>query len=153
MTFLAVYQFVDNNGQVAEAKMRYPESGGYDSAALNATLLAGAMAAVSSATLTGFSITKTVEIADISAAPPGSTVDFAGILFYRNGTDLASFRLPGLTRLLAESVGDYAGVRATRASADLLGLLETLDSLLEGSLDPVGRPYGTVFVVGGYDSL
>ena len=141
--------FRDNNGKVAE--MTVPFGPGDDIAgALTALLnLAPFLASVSSATITHAAILK--EYPGPSTAPPGpnSSVKRATVLFYRNGDDTASILVPSVALVHFEAAGAYSGQRITRDSAALSGVLTSLDNLLTGTLDDVGRPYGDHFLVGG----
>jgi hypothetical protein len=146
MPLFVDFSFVDNNGGKAKVRARF--GGGFDAVASAATALATALEAISDARLVSFSVVSTFARAEAPPAQLTSNVMRVGLLFYRNGDDTASFYLPSIVAVLAETSGPYQGRRITRDSAGMLGLLESLDRLLDGALDPCGRPYGSAFSVG-----
>lgn len=142
------FRFRDNNGGKAQMRV-YPRDTSEAGASAYALALASACATLSDAVLYEVTIIWPLAIPAPPATPPDSDVRTAAVLFYRNATDVASVTLPAPRALLFETAGPYAGLRITRASAQLSGLLQTLDGLVQGLLDPLGRPYGPVFSVGG----
>lgn len=147
-----ILHLVDNNGQTAQVRLHCPFR---DKAAVEGFALTAAsrIGAVSDAVV---SKVEQVWSADLPAsAPPGplSNVELRTVLFYRNGPDVSALTLPSATLLPVETSGPYAGVRTTRELLDLSGLLAPVQGLVAGALDPVGRPYGPVFSVGGRTKL
>lgn len=145
--------FRDNNGKVAV--MTVPFGPGEDIAgALQALLaLVPFVAAVSDASVTHAEIVKEYSGPSSSPPAPGSDVKRATVLFYRNEDDTSSVLVPSVALVHFEATGPYSGKRVTRQSASLSGVLSSLDNLLAGALDDVGRAYGTYFIVGGVTGL
>lgn len=148
MTVVAVYHFADNNGKRAETRLHLGGDFISDASIGLALMLASALQGASDARLVRVELAASFNRPGAAGPQLGSDVRRTGILFYRNGDDCSSFSLPSLNRLYAESSGRYAGVRVTRSSLDLWNMLNTMDTLLVGALDPVGRPYGSRFSVG-----
>lgn len=141
--------WVDNNGAVAATTYRLPDGTTFGQAVSVATAIAQAAQDVSSASLTHYDITWQYDIASPVPAQETSDVRRAAVLFYRNGSAIASVRVPSPAELLAEVGGEYAGVRITPERLAVLGLLTKVQGLVTGALDPLGRPYGGDFTVGG----
>ncbi len=144
-----VYSWEDNTGNISGNTLHAPLSlvgGGVE---LLAAQLAEAMEAVSTARLLSYDI----RYSSGTLTSPGPSLDsdctYYGLLLYRNGDDCSSFVVPSPSGVLFESGGPYGGALITRRSLALSGLLAQVDTILQGFLDPVGRPYGTVFIVGG----
>lgn len=148
-TWLVVYRWVDNNNQSCEHQMRAPLALSYGGVVSLATSLASAMEAVSSARLTGFTVERLYNRPTVSPISPDADCRTDAVLLYRNGDDTSSVRLPSPRPVLFEVSGPYAGLRITTDSALLSGLLPNIQALGEGTVDAVGRPTGTGFVVGG----
>lgn len=139
----------DNNGAVAETRFRLGDGVGYPEAEAVSTAIAEAAQDCSDAVLVRIELQWRFDIALPPAPAATSDVRRAAILFYRDGNILASFRVPSPIELLAETSGEYAGIRITPDSLDLLGLLPKVQGLVANALDPLGRPYGGDFSVGG----
>lgn len=149
MAWRLAFFMSDNNGHEAETGVNLREGTTFDGALAYAQALESALSALSSARIDGAEYKRIIK----SGASPGNLA-FAdmrsdALLFYRNGLDFASFRVPSPKQLLFESSGPYADVRITRQSLDVSGLLAQVDNFLAGCLDPLGRPYPTSFIVGG----
>lgn len=146
MPFRADYTFVDNNG--AKAQMRVWFAGTFDQAASAANALAAVLSSISSAHILSLTVSQTTVTTGLPAAQPSSNVKRVGLLFYRNGDETSSFYLPSIAGLPADTSGPYVGRRITRGTLGVSGLLESVDGLLFGTIDPTGRPYGSTFSVG-----
>lgn len=143
----------DNNGKRAETKYTPgPEDNWVGSVAVGLNI-AAALAAVSDAVIERVEFRTFIDLDTGIAAPPTSDVKRAAVFFYRNGDNVSSLRLPSPTLLLVETSGPYAGVRITPASVALSSLLAQVAGMVAGAFDPVGRPYGPTFVVGGITQL
>lgn len=143
-----VYTWRDNNGRIAEHKVNAGEGANFSGVAAFAAALAGLLEPLSDASLLGFAISQDFPTLPPPAPGPGSDVKRYATLFYTNDDTTSSIRVPSVAGVLAETVGPYAGFRITRERLEVLGLLTLVDSIPAGTLDPVGRPYGTTFVVG-----
>jgi hypothetical protein len=151
-SWAADYRFLDSNGNTSQMRLRFPD---LSDAELVTTVASSAalFQAVSDAALVEVKISRTFPIANPPAPGPLSDVRTIALLFYSNGDTLSSIRLPAATALPVETSGAYAGFRITRQTLDLSGLLTQVDGMVDGALDPVGRPYGTTFVVGSRAEL
>lgn len=147
-----VFHFQDNNGQVAQVRLYCPFTAlaAVEGFALTA---ASRMQAVSSAVVSKVELIWTANLP--TPAPPGplSNVELRTVLFYRNGPDVSALTLPSATLLPVETSGPYSGIRTTRELLDVSGMLTAVQGLVAGALDPLGRPYGPVFSVGGRTKL
>lgn len=150
---IAVYTFVDNNGGKAETRLHFPGGLSAGEVLSSALALASLFQAVSSATIVDVAVRWSISLPNPGAPLPGSSATRAALLFYRNGGDCATVRVPSPSVLLAETSGLYAGIRITRERLAVLTLLATVEALPEGAVDPLGRPYGTTFTVGGIVNL
>jgi hypothetical protein len=150
MALLVTLHYRDNNDHRAESRLHAP----YD--AIDAGAVAWALAAASvhqaavSARIVKVEIARRLDTGFATPAGLLSDCKRSATLFYRNGDDTASFYLPSPLPMLPEATGPYAGLRITRASVGMLGLLPLVDGLLAGALDPVRRPYGDYFSVGSF---
>lgn len=143
-------EWLDNNGRVANHRLTIGAGASRADAVALALALADKMQDASDAALLSVTVGQEFKFTGALAPVPGADVSAYGLLFYTDGTGTASFRVPAFTRVCVEAVGPYAGIRATRATASVSGVLAALDGLVAGCLDPLGRPYGTTFVVAGY---
>lgn len=145
----ATYTFRDNNGRIAETRVRWSSFDTITSAEPAAFALLSAMNAITNAIIVEMTLYAEPFVG--SDAPPEAESDVkrALLLFYRNGDDCASVRVPSPSLLLAETSGFYAGIRITRERLELLSLLSTVEAIPAGTVDAVGRPHGTAFTVGG----
>lgn len=141
--------WVDNNGAIARTQFRPGVANNYAGALARALSIASAMQAVSLATLMRVQIELELTIPSAPAPSPDSDTRRAAILIYRDGDNAASLRVPSPPLLLAETSGLYAGVRISRERLAVLALLSNVEALSTGLVDPLGRPYGTAFTVGG----
>lgn len=142
------YHFRDNNGGSSQLRLHHP----FDAVApAEAFALAGAahLSGVSDAALTEVRLYWRATIPDPGPAAPTSDCRRGGVLFYRNGNDIASITVPSVALVLTDTSGVYQGVRISRERLQLLGMLTKIQALVSGALDPLGRPYGPVFSVGG----
>lgn len=150
---LVYLHWLDNNGAPSTVEFR-PGIADNDAGLLNRIrTIADAMQSISTGAIVKAEIVWKFDIASPAAAAPGADLQDYGIFYLRGETGVASVSVPATKRLLADVDGDYAGVRISRARLQVLGLLSTVDNMVSGALDPVGRPYGTVFSVGGYAKL
>lgn len=144
-----VYHWRDNNDGRAEVRLYPPDVSSYTAIASFALAMAVVLQAVSDARLVRFEVVHIFEVEGSPAPAPESDVRSYGLLFYRNGVNVSSILVPSVSELLTETDGPFAGVRITRSRLDVLGLLPAFDALVAGALDPLGRPYGNSFSVGG----
>lgn len=151
MPWIVVYRFRDNNGREAETLLRLPDALSFAGASARAEALAERLSALSDALLFEFEVIRSLDGPAGSIAQPDARVVHTAVLFYTAGDDIASIRVPAINLALVEGGGSYADIRITRDSANAQGLLGVLDSLMVGAVDPVGRPYGDFFLVGGRD--
>lgn len=151
--FTIRYQWVDNNGKRAQVQQTTGPDVSFDGAVSLALGLAPLMQALSDAALVAFTITQRTTVPSPPAPGPQSDYRRYALFFYRDGDVCASVRVPSPTLLLAETSGLYAGQRITRERLEVLTLLPSVEALPQGALDPVGRPYGGTFIVGGIVNL
>ena len=141
-------RFVDNNDKQAQLRV-YPGATSETGARAYALALAAALQSVSTAVLVGVEIVWPMPVDNPPAPGPQSDVDVYALLFYRNDARVASIRVPSPGGLPTENAGAYAGVRYTRADLAVSGLLVTVEALVQGVVDGLGRPYPPAFGVGG----
>ena len=139
----------DNNNNRAQMWFRPGVTDSYAGAMAIAMPIINACIAVSDALLLKVEFEWDLEIAP-GVPAVSSDLTEAAVFFYRNGTNVASILIPSVTRVLAELAGEYAGKRITRESATAVNLLTTLELIPTGLIDPLGRAYGTEFVVAGF---
>lgn len=142
------YTFLDSEGHEAQVRLYPADISSFGAVASFAAALASALQGVSDAHLSRYRLVFPLDYAGGNPAAPDSSVRTVAVLFYRNGDDVSSFRLPSPSPLPTDTHGHYAGVRISRAVVDLSGMLSLLDGLLDGAIDPARRPYGHAFSVG-----
>lgn len=153
MPWIVEYRFTDNNGRSAETVLRLPDALSFGEASARAESIAASFDAVTDAVLVEFVISRR------SPGPAGSTatalasVRHTTVLFYREGEQVSSIRVPALQPLFFELTGPYQGMRVTRLRLQPLAFLPTFDNLLDGALDVTGRPFPLFFYVGGRDDI
>lgn len=152
-SFTIEYLWADNSGKTATCSISTGPGASYAGAEVLAATLAPLLQAVSDAALLGYTISTPNRVP--SPPQPGlqSDVKRAALLFYRDGNNCASIYVPSPSLLLAETSGFYAGIRITRERLAVLTLLAQVEALPAGTLDAVGRPYGSTFTVGGITKL
>lgn len=150
--WMADYRFLDSNGNTSQMRVRYPELTAAELVTL-VTSSASLFQAVSDAALSGVKLSKSIAIVNPPQPAPGSSVRTVALLFYSNGEQVSSIRLPAASLLPVDTSGPYSGFRITRGNLELSALLETVEGMVQGALDPLGRPYGSTFVVGSRAEL
>lgn len=153
MPWLVEYRFIDNNNRRAETILRLPDELTFGQASARAEQFAALFAAVSDARLDDFVISRRFPGPAGSTATALASVQHTTVLFYSDGEQTSSIRMPALNRFVAEVDGPYAGIRVTRQSAAVGGILGILDTMLAETLDPTGRPFPGTFYVGGRDDV
>lgn len=138
----------DNNGKRAEITL-WAQADSFEGAAAYAAALVGAMQAVSTATFTSFDVSPPRVKFDPPPPGPDSDARSYTLLFYRDGTDVASVGVPSAGNLPYQDNGPYAGIRVTRSDLALSGLLGTVEAIASGLVRPDGRAYPTAYSVGG----
>ena len=141
-------RFVDNNDKQAQLRV-YPGAVSEAGAKAYALALAAALQSVSTAVLVGVEIVWPMPVDNPPSPGPQSDVDVYALLFYRNDTRAASIRVPSPGGLPTENAGAYAGIRYTRSNLAVSGLLVTVETIVQGLVDGLGRPYPPTFSVGG----
>lgn len=150
MTVLTVKtHWRDNNGNRAQMWLRPAVTDSYSGAAAVINPILEACVAVSDAILLKVEYEWEIELPE-SIPGAGATVSRAMVIFYRNGENISSLLVPSPVVELAETAGDFAGIRITRESAAAAGLLTVLENITTGLLDPIERPYGTEFIIGTF---
>lgn len=144
----AVYQWRDGEGKRAEVRVYFTGPQTHGAIVTRAVAMASAFEAVSDARLVSVTIEHTIPFTGSTPAEPGSDRSTYALLFYRNELRVASIRVPSPGRLLTEVAGPYAGVRYTRDTLQLSGLLVTVEDIASGLVDSLGRPYPSTFSVG-----
>jgi len=147
------YDWRDNNGKDAACRVFAVAALSFPDVLALGELLAVAMENISNARLVSFTISRRTDYTIGGPAALTADVRQDAVLLYRNGNSASSFLLPSPDPLLFETAGPYAGLRVTRSSLELLGVLADVDSMLQSFIDPVGRPYPSSFTVGGRTRL
>lgn len=146
-----IFHVADNNGRNRETGLWMPAAVAPGLVLSFANLARGPLLALTSARLVGAEYI--VKVADWGAGLglPGSDSRRSATLFYSNGPGVARLVLPSPVAGLAETTGPLAGFRITRASAAAAGLLDELELIVAGTVQPNGEPWPPLFDNGAID--
>lgn len=151
--FLTALQFRDNSGKRAEMRCILPAS---LSTAQLATFVNGWAAVaqpLSDAAIYGAEVRYAFNFPPGPAPSPSSSVYTRLICIFGNGTYRGVLSIPSPRSLSLDLDGDFRAIRASRERLLLLGVLPALETALAGAIIPDGRPFPTLYTVGGIDTL
>lgn len=139
----------EDNGQ-KEAQLRvYPADTSEAGAGAYALALAAAIEAVSDAAIVKLELVWPMPGVGSQVPGPASDVRAYTLLFYREGSRVASIGVPSANALPYDDTGPYAGIRVTRNRAEVSGVLPQLQAIPALLVGPDGTSFPQLFSVGG----
>ena len=148
-TVVAEFTFKDRGKGSAKLTMRFPFSLSFDTLNSIATLFVSRLSAISDGLIVAYRFRWNWK--EDSPDAPGilSDVGYYLCLYYSNDVDTEPIFIPSPNQAYLETEGSFAGIRLDLSNPAVVALADALTAALSLTVDPDGREWGRVLVVGG----
>ncbi len=111
--------------------------------------IASAMQALSNASLYAARLENDIEFSEVIPPSIESDVQNRLLLLYRNEVERRGVIIPSPAAMPYDMGGSLRAIRLGRQAAQVSGVLDAIQGLLEDTLTPWSTTHPTIFVVGG----